>query len=157
MRVRSLTSILAVSAAAFAVGAMAQPSIPRIVVLPDQDFVWTWRDGGADERRATHFSIEGREQQFFCRLSGRFRINSDMTEFYQLRAFEQSLIGNLYFIQDATNAMNSFEFSNDLDWALLECTIPDYTESEEKTQERVDKALEKALRDRERRRAREDR
>ena len=79
-----------------------------------------------------------------------------MSDFYNLRGFEQELIGTPYFIQDATRRMNEFDRSFELDWAVLECTVPDFTEDEQKTQERVDKALERALRDRERRRERDD-
>lgn len=156
MKIRYLPSALATACAVTALGAAAQISLPPIVQLPNQDFVFTWGRVDADERERAHFHIDGREQQFFCRLSGAFRPSSRERDFYNLRAFEQSLIGTPYFIQEATYAMNDYDRSNDLDWAVLECTVPNVTEDEAKAQERVDRALERAERDRERRRAREE-
>ena len=159
MKLRRLQIAVLLACSAFAAGVWAQPSIPNAALyrLPNEDFVYTWGNSTPEERSRTHFQIEGREAQFFCRLSGRFRPGSRMSDFYNLRAFEQELIGTLYFIRDATYRMNELDFANELDWALLECTIPDYTADEEKAQERVDRALERAQRERERRRAREER
>jgi hypothetical protein len=77
-----------------------------------------------------------------------------MRDYYALREFEQSLTGSIYFIQDVTARFNDLYVSNDLQWALLECIIPETVEPEDEIQERVDRAVERAERERERRRER---
>ena len=77
-----------------------------------------------------------------------------MRDFYNLRAFEQQLSTTLYFIQDSTYELNGYYSQNQLDWATLDCKIPDNVVSQDKQQERLDRAVERALRDRERRRER---
>lgn len=139
-----------------ATGALAQLNLPRIVQLPTQDFVWPWGSAATGDRLTRpDFDIKGIEERFQCTLTGAFKPGSHMRDFYPLRNFEQSLSSTLYFIQDATNAMNDLYLSNELQWATLDCAIPDVPEDEEKRQERVDKALERARRERERRRAHE--
>ena len=137
--------------------ALAQLTVPQIVQLPRNDFVWNWgRSPGMDERIRPEFTVEGTEQQFFCSMTGAFRPASHMRDFENLREFETTLRNTLYFIQDSTEALNYYYRANELQWATLDCRIPETVLDEEKTQERVDRALERALRQRERRRERED-
>ncbi|HEY5667007.1 MAG TPA: hypothetical protein VIV64_09825 [Gammaproteobacteria bacterium] len=137
--------------------ALGQLTVPRIVQLPRSDFTWNWgRSPGVDERVRAEFDIEGREERFLCTLTGAFRLASRMRDFSNLRQFEQSLNNSLYFIQDSTEVLNAYYRANELQWATLDCQIPERTEDEEKTQDRVDRALERAQRQRERRRERED-
>lgn len=136
--------------------ALAQLNIPYIVQLPDEDFIWPWGEPlrGNEDLLRPDFDIPGHEQGFWCTLTGSWRPGSHMSDFENMREFEQSLNSTLYFVQDATNAMNFYYRNLDLDWARLDCKIPEGGEaSEEKTQERLDKAVERAERARERRRA----
>lgn len=135
--------------------AAAQPNIPYIVQLPSQDFVWTWgTQKGTDALARPEFELHGHEQNFACTLTGSFRPGSHMSDFSNLRDFEQTLNNTLYFIQDATTALNEYYRSVDLDWAKLDCIIPQGEISEEKEQQRLEKAVERAERARERRRER---
>jgi hypothetical protein len=146
-----------VACALAATGALAQLNVPRIVQLPTQDFVWNWGTAATRDRLTRpDFELKGIEDRFHCSLTGAFKPGSHRRDFYELRNFEQSLSSTLYFIEDATSALNDLYLSNDLQWAKLDCAIPDLPEDEEKQQERVDKALERAERERARRRARED-
>jgi len=141
-----------------ATAAAAQLTVPRIVQLPAEDFVWNWgnRSGAFAEGgpRRPDFSITGGERGFSCTLTGAFSLGSRMRDFYNLRAFEQQLSTTLYFIQDSTYELNGYYSQNQLDWATLDCKIPDNVVSQDKQQERLDRAVERALRDRERRRER---
>ena len=152
---RRQTLLFAVLAAASA-GAFAQLTVPRIVQLPTEDFLWTWGSGRVDERERPEFEVLGSQRQFQCTLTGSFRRGSRMRDFYEMRAFEQTLTSSLYFIEDATITLNDYYRSNHLDWASLDCKIPQGEESEEAMQERVDRALERAERARDRRRARQE-
>ena len=138
--------------------AAAQLGLPVFVQLPDSDFIWPWgQPNRAEDRLRPDFDLQGHEQNFFCTLTGSWRPGSHMSDFENMREFEQSLNSTLYFIQDATIAMNTYYRNIDLDWAILDCKIPEPTEaSEDKIQERLDKAVEKAERARERRREREE-
>lgn len=142
-----------------ATGVAAQSSIPYIIQLPSEDFVWQWGGGNSafeDRRGRPDFRINGSEQRFNCELTGEFKLGSRMSDFYELRAFEQSLNNTLYFIQDATETLNYYYRVNELDWGTLDCSIHDTEISEDKEQARVDRALERAERQRERRRRRDD-
>lgn len=156
MKVFSRLGLLFVVLAAS--GASAQNQIPYIVQLPTQDFVWQWggRSSAFEERRRPGFEITGVEQNFNCTLTGDFKLGSRMNDFYRQRDFEQALKTTIYFIQDATYALNGYYRSNDLDWAKLDCFIHETELSDEKEQERLDRALERAQRDQERRRRREE-
>jgi hypothetical protein len=157
MRANSLTIVAALACAFAASGAVAQSGIPQIVLLPDDDFVFTWGKppGSLNERQRPDFTIRGVEQSFQCTLTGAFKVGSRMRDFYNIREFEQSLAGTLYFVQEATARLNQLDLSNDLDWALMNCVIPETFEEDDRLQERVDKALERAERQRDRRRARD--
>ena len=156
----TLSLLLVVVAAANAMlttEAMAQLNVPTIIQLPTDPFVWNWgRSTRGDQRDRPEFTIEGNERQFYCTMTGSFKLGSRMRDFYETREFEQSLNGTLYFIQDATAALNYYYSTNDLQWATLDCQIPEGEASPEKEQERVDRALERAERARERRRSDED-
>ena len=152
-RPRQLSGLLAAGVFAWT-AALGQLSIPRIVQLPTEDFVYNWGQSTSfDERTRPDFNLRGTEAQFQCTLTGSFRPSSRMRDFYNLRDFEQSLTGTLYFIQEATYTLNDLYLANQLRWATLNCIIPESIESESKQQERLDKALERAERQRERRRA----
>ena len=134
---------------------MAQLAIPQIVALPDEDFLWPWGEvPGIDDRNRPGFTVRGVERAFQCKLTGDFKPGSRMRDFYNQREFEQSLNANLYFIQEAVTRLNDLYLSNDLDWALLDCVIPESVAEEDELQEKIDRALERAERQRERRRAR---
>lgn len=131
---------------------------PGFVQLPAEDFTWVW--GGADEeemnRRSPDFDTKGFEAGFACTLTGRLRPGRAFDR-SELRAFERDLANSLAFIQTSAESMTSLDRNLDLDWAVLDCDKRDDEPlSEEEEQQRNDRALEKAIRDRERRRAREN-
>ena len=131
-------------------------NIPTIVQLPTQNFVWPWGDmRPIDDPEEPEFTLSGVERSFVCTAKGSFKPGSEMRDEYAARQFEQSLTGSIYFIQAVTEAFNSLDLSNDLQWAILDCKIPESVESEDEVQERVDRAVERAERERERRRERE--
>jgi hypothetical protein len=134
-----------------------------LVNLPRNDFVWRWGDteevSGA--RRTEDFAASGVEASFRCDLKGRLSPSSRMTE-VDVRQLENELQGSLYFIQAAAYAMNELDLARNLDWAELNCVKPQATERDpEETQEKVDRAREKAVQEmlerRERRERRESR
>ena len=135
----------------------AQLGLPQIVQLPSDDFVYTWgQNASADKRSRPDFTVHGVEQSFQCTLTGAFKPGSRMRDFYNLRDFEQSLNGSIYIVQDAVGVLNDLDLQNQVDWAILDCIIPQTPDDDVKRQEKVDKAIERAERQRERRRARED-
>lgn len=134
----------------------AQSGLPQIIQLPTDDFVYTWGDSASvDKRTRPDFTVRGVEQNFQCTLTGAFKPGSRLRDFYNLREFEQSLSGTIYFIQQATARLNDLYLQNQIDWAVMDCIIPETIEEEVERQERLDKAIERAERQRERRRARE--
>lgn len=159
-RCHQLSLLLVVMASASAIptaDALAQLNLPTIIQLPTDPFVWNWgRTMRGDDRQRPEFTIQGIQQQFHCTLTGAFRLGSRMRDFYNQREFEQSLSSTLYFIEDATAALNYYYRQVELQWATLDCTIPEGEPTDEKTEERVDRALERAERARERRRSREE-
>lgn len=139
-------------------GVTAQLNLPQIVQLPTQDFVYSWGETRPiDDLDRPEFNLRGVEASFRCTATGNFKPGSHMRDYYNLRDFEQSLTGSIYFIQDVTYRLNQLYLSNDLQWAILNCIIPVTVEPEDAVQEKLDKAVEKAQRDRERRREREAR
>jgi hypothetical protein len=156
---RAFSRLSGLLIALVATGVSAQITIPNIVQLPTEDFVWTWgrvTASGFDDPDRPEFTIQGNERDFRCLLTGSFRLGSRMRDFYEMREFEQSLLSTLYFIQDATATMNYYTQSNDLGWATLDCAVPDSEVSEDKAQQRLDRAVERAERVRDRRRSRQD-
>jgi hypothetical protein len=145
-----------VAACLLAPVAGAQLGLPTIVQLPTEDFIYSWGDNvSVDDRERPDFTIKGSELPFDCVLTGTFRPSSRMSEYYNMREFELALTLTLYFILDATQLLNDLYLDNHLEWAILDCVIPDSSDTAEREQERVDKALERAERQRERRRERE--
>jgi hypothetical protein len=135
-----------------ATGAVAQ--LPRIVVLPDNDFVWEWgRTTRLDDRDRPDFTVVGREERFSCTLNGSFRPNSRYNDQFVIRDMEANLISTPYFIQASTELMNNLDRARDIQWASLDCKIPEATtEQEAELRERENEALERARRAQEKRR-----
>ena len=156
MRPLGLTFLLLLGLTLFQ-AAPAQLNLPEIVQLPNDDFVSSWGETRAiDNRDRPDFSLRGVEASFRCTASGTFKPGSRMRDYYNLRDFEQTLSGSIRFIQDVTAALNNLSLANELQWAVMNCVIPEAIEGEDETQERLDKALERAERERERRREREE-
>ena len=152
---RRLCTVLAACITA-STGAWGQLNIPTIIQLPDEDFIWPWgQSPGIDDRSRPEFTLNGVESKFRCTAVGAFKPGSRMRDENNRRNFEQALDGSIYFIQAVTDTFNNLILSNDLQWAELDCAAPTASATEIKEQERLDKALERAQRDRERRRARE--
>ena len=137
-------------------GAVAQIQIPTVVQLPPDDFVWNWGRKPRGETTRAEFTIHGGEEKFICTLTGAFRISSRMRDFENQREFEFDLGGTLYFIQESTYTLNYYYRAGELQWATLDCMVPETDPTEEKVQERLDRALERAERARERRRRRDE-
>jgi hypothetical protein len=116
------------------------------VNLPQNDFTWHWGDWDeSNTRRTEDFSMTGGEAGFSCELTGRLSPSSRMTE-RDIRELENDLQGGLYFIQAAAYTMNELDRARNIDWAELSCVKPQPTERDaEETQERVDRAREKAV------------
>jgi len=123
--------------------------------LPQNDFTWTWGDQESVGRGIDDFSILGNEAGFRCLLQGKLRIGTRMSR-TDMRALENELRSNMYFVRSAANAMYQLDARREIDWATLACEKPQSTrdEDQEKRDEREARALEKAARDRDRRRAR---
>ncbi len=128
-------------------------TFPGLVNLPDQDFTWNWgRTADTVVSRAEDFSIRGNQAQFRCELTGRFSAGSHYTS-TDARALADRLQSSLFFIEDAAYTMADLDRQRELDWATLACEEPKRDESEQASQEREDRAHEKALKDLEKRRA----
>jgi len=127
---------------------------PGFVNLPDQDFTWNWgRTVDTVVSRAEDFSIRGSQAQFRCELSGRFSAGSHYTS-TDARELANRLQSSLFFIEDAAYTMDALDRQRELDWATLSCEEPKRDESEQASQEREDRAREKALKDLQKRRER---
>jgi hypothetical protein len=128
------------------------------VTLPRQDFTWIWgtiREG--EMRRSSDLNATGSEQSFNCTLTARMSPGSHLTR-TDIRNIEGGLKTSLSFIQTAAQTMYQMEQGRELNWARLECIKFEESELDaEEAQERIDKAVEKAMRERERRRNRESR
>jgi hypothetical protein len=155
---RRLARLLPLAGALCCTAASAQfgTAFPGFVQLPDNDFTWYWGDADdGDVRGAPDFRVRGSEGGFRCDLTGRMRISSRMSS-SDIRNLEQSLSASLAFIQVSAETMTVLERRIDLDWGRLACEKLENDTTAEEEQERLDRALEKAVRDRERRRAREN-
>lgn len=141
----------------YTAGAHAQ-AIPGFVNLPRDDFVWIWGDReDAMQNRFSDFTVNGNEAGFRCELTVRLHPGSRLSP-AEVRQLEQQLRQSMAFIQDSANAMYVLEQRREIDWALLDCDKPEpeqLTEAEQ--QQRVDRALEKARAEQQRRRARQQR
>jgi hypothetical protein len=130
-------------------------AFPGFYSLPQSDFTWLWGDPDErDFRRRPDIQASGNESSFTCELSVRFSPSVNMTSAEE-REMERALATSLAFIRESVELLNSLEYNVRLDWGRLACTkfVDDADEAE--LQERTDRALEKAIRDRERRRARD--
>lgn len=155
--------IIAIAAATFAAACLpaadlqAQSRIPQLgPVLPNEDFTFVW---GRPERGSggRDFTVQGNEQSFSCELRGEFRLGTRLSE-REMMNVEQQLPVSLYFIQDATNLMNDLDRARELQWAQLECKLPEQeTEAGPEVDERLDRLRERALRQQQQRRDREAR
>ena len=149
---------LVVAGALAALPARAQfgTSFPGFFTIPKDDFTWIWGDlEERDLKRRPDFDVRGGEASFRCELTGELRVSSRMQQ-PDIRQLEQTLTTSLAFIQESAQTMNILTQQLDLDWARLECKHPEVDEDAAAEQERLDRAVEKAIRARERRRARED-
>jgi hypothetical protein len=125
--------------------------------LPKDDFTWIWGDReDAALSRFEDFSVQGGEAGFRCSLTGKLHPGARLSSM-EVREFENDLRSSLSFIQASAETMYVLDQQRQIDWAKLDCSKPEGTVDEEKSQERVDKALEKALRDQARRRERRQR
>ncbi len=144
---RSLTVAAAACAAALWHGDAAAQFFP--VNLPNSDFRWVWGEAITDERQKRSlrdFSSSGHEAGFSCQLTGALRPGSRIDEL-ELRRLEMELSISLYFIQAATRVLNELDYQRDLDWAVLDCKLPEAREPDpEAQQERLDRLRERALR-----------
>jgi hypothetical protein len=153
---RPLSRLGIAAACAVVAGTAGAQQLPVIVNLPTEDFVWNWGSmRPIDDFEMPEFTVSGVERSFQCTAKGAFKPGSHMRDVYAAREWQQALNGSIYFIQTATESLNNLYLNNDLQWAVLECIIPESTESEEDIQEDIDRALERAQRERERRRERE--
>jgi len=127
--------------------------------LPNNDFRWQWGDVAETKRSLRDFSASGNEAGFTCQLTGALRPGARIDEL-DLRRLESELNISLYFIQAATRVMNDLDYRRDLDWAVLDCQLPEAREPDpEAQQERLDRLRERALRrqaERRERRARDE-
>ena len=120
--------------------------------LPASDFVWTW---GTDLRRGiTDINVIGTDTRFRCDLKVKLRISSGLGR-NDVRALEAQLRQSMFFVQETVYTMNSLETYGNLDWAVLDCKVPENDDSEDEIAEREAKARERAERARERRRSRD--
>lgn len=153
-------TVAAVCACALWHGDAAAQFFP--VNLPNNDFRWQWGDvdaAGQGRRTLRDFSSSGNEAGFTCQLTGALRAGSRIEDL-ELRRLESELGISLYFIQAATRVMNDLDYRRDLDWAVLDCKLPEAREPDpEAQQERLDRLRERALRrqaERRERRARDE-
>jgi len=116
------------------------------VNLPNGDFRWQWGRDIPDRPQALRdFSASGHEAGFNCELTGALRPSAQIDQL-AIRRLESELGISLYFIQAATRVMNELDFQNDLDWAVLDCKMPEAREPDpEAQQERLDRLRERAL------------
>lgn len=148
-------TLAAVAALAPAGGAYAQFS--PFVTLPGNDFTWRWGDLERASRGIEDISINGTESGFRCDLTAKLSPSSRRTP-NEIREIESELRTSLYFIQAAANAMNVLDRQLELDWAELACIKHQDAEPDpEKSQERVDRAREKAVQEMLERRERRER
>lgn len=106
------------------VGAQFSGGFPGQMNLPKSDFTWTWGRKPNGEVRFEDFSVLGNELSFRCDLTGRLRIGSRLSRM-DIRNLENELRGQMSFIQSATYMMNNLDANRELEWATLECKLPE--------------------------------
>lgn len=147
----------ALLAAMVAPGA-AEAQFGGFVNLPRNDFTWVWGDQDDAERgRGRDINVRSIDRGFDCTLTAALRPGNQMTTM-DIRQLENNLRTAMDFIYYSANTMYSLERSFDLDWGKLDCARMQPTEADEdKQQERVDRALERARREQAERRERRER
>ncbi len=156
MRLRKSAGVVAV--ALFASPLLLSPASAQFSSiyprqLPQDDFTWSWGDQNSSVGRLEDFSVFGSDQGFRCDLNGKLRVTSTLSR-TEIRQLESELRESMFFIQTAANTMYAMEQRRDLDWATLVCARPQRDEDQEKRDAREARALEKAAKELERRRAR---
>jgi hypothetical protein len=146
MQIRRIASIIA---AALVLACQAWPAHAQFgafpVNLPKDDFTWNWGDlERSKNRRFADLNATGGEAGFRCTLEGKLSAGSHMTP-SDIRQLQNDLGSSLYFIEAATNAMNTLDYQRELDWAILDCDKPEGTADPAKTQASLDKAKAKAV------------
>jgi hypothetical protein len=136
----------------------ANPQYIGRMVLPQNDFTWSWGDENLARAGNRQLSMVGSESGFRCELNARMRLTSRLSR-QDIRTLENSIRDNVFFVQAVANSMYYLEIQRDLGYATLDCIRPqvDRDADEEARAEREVKARERAARERERRRARRER
>ena len=144
--------------AAMVVPATASAQFGGFVNLPRNDFTWVWGDQNDAERgRGRDINVRGIDRGFDCMLTAALRPGNRMTPM-DIRQLETNLRTSMDFIYYTANTMYSMERSFDLDWGKLDCARMQPSEADEdKQQERVNRALERARREQAERRERRER
>jgi len=131
-------------------------ALPGFYQLPNSDFTWIWgADNELELRGPSDFRSRGQESGFSCELTANLSPSNRLTQ-NEIRQIESQLGTSLAFIQESAYLMNDWEFGRQIIWGKLACVKPEGEDDPEDEQRRIDRALERAIRDRERRRARDD-
>ncbi len=143
---------------AMVVPGAAEAQFGGFVNLPRNDFTWVWGDQDDAERgRGRDINVRSIDRGFDCTLTAALSPSNRMTTM-DIRQLENNLRTAMDFIYYSANTMYSLERSFDLDWGKLDCARMQPTEADEnKQQERVDRALERARREQAERRERRER
>lgn len=143
--------------AATVVPATASAQFGGLVNLPRNDFTWVWGDqDDAERERGRDINVRGIDRGFDCTLTAALRPSNRMTSM-DIRQLENNLRTSMDFIYHTANTMYSMERSFDLDWGKLDCARMQPSEADEdKQQERVNRALERARREQAERRERRE-
>ncbi len=109
------------------VDAQFSSGFPGQMNLPQGDFTWTWGRKLSGEVKFEDFSVFGHELAFRCDLTGKLRIGTRMSRM-DIRNLESELRDQISFIQSATYMMNNLDARRELEWATLECKLPEPSE-----------------------------
>lgn len=125
----STIAVIMLTSSCFLYTANAQfnSGLPGQMNLPRDDFTWTWGRKPSGETKFEDFSVFGSEGRFRCDLTGKLSIGTRMSRM-DIRDLESELRGQLNFIQSATYMMNNLDAQRQLEWATLECKLPEETE-----------------------------
>ena len=159
MRNLSYPTVLAAAfVLAMVVPGAAEAQFGGFVNLPRNDFTWVWGDQDDAERgRGRDINVRSIDRGFDCTLTAALSPSNRMTTM-DIRQLENNLRTAMDFIYYSANTMYSLERSFDLDWGKLDCARMQPTEADEdKQQERVNRALERARREQAERRERRER
>lgn len=152
------TVLAAAFLVAMVVPGAAEAQFGGFVNLPRNDFTWVWGDQDDAERgRGRDINVRSIDRGFDCTLTAALSPSNRMTTM-DIRQLENNLRTAMDFIYYSANTMYSLERSFDLDWGKLDCARMQPTEADEdKQQERVNRALERARREQAERRERRER